>query len=486
MATLSKNPNGTWRLRFQDKAAGAARRVKITLPASSVRVAKTIADHVGHLISARLTGVDCDDRTLSWLGAIPDELYGRLERAGLAGPRSRADRTATVGTLVEQWEQANSHHKPNTVRNNSQTAAKILKHLGADTPVAGLRAGDAKKFVARLQMTTTNRGTRPSPASIAREIKRARQVFAHAVDNGLLGSNPFEGIKAGSQANPERLHFVSRETAAQVLEACPDTEWRVIFALCRFGGLRCPSEVLSLTWDAVLWSENKLRVASPKTEHLSGGGSRLVPLFPELRPILEQAFAEAADGSKYVVARYRGSNVNLRTQLVRIIERAGVAVWPKVFQNLRATRETELMREHPAHVACRWIGNTEAVALRHYTQVTEADFELATSGTVAQSVAHHRATPSHTEHNESAGNSENTENPEPDQPNQYPHGDANTTCFTRGKRGSQNTEAQSVAHFEAVAWQMAEIARAPGLSDEQRSSLVQAVLAASMAGTASR
>jgi hypothetical protein len=38
------------------------------------------------------------------------------------------------------------------------------------------------------------------------------------------------------------------EERNKVLEACPNAEWRLIFALSRFGGLRCPSEHLVLTW----------------------------------------------------------------------------------------------------------------------------------------------------------------------------------------------------------------------------------------------
>ena len=48
------------------------------------------------------------------------------------------------------------------------------------------------------------------------------------------------------QANKSREHFVSRDVAAQVIAACPDNEWRLIFALARFGGLRTPSETLLL------------------------------------------------------------------------------------------------------------------------------------------------------------------------------------------------------------------------------------------------
>ena len=75
--------------------------------------------------------------------------------------------------------------------------------------------------------------------------------------------------------------------------------------------------------------------------------------------------------------RYRDANANLRTRLTRIIERAGLEVWTKLFQNLRLTRETELAEQHPIHVVCPWLGNTKAIAAKHYLQVTDAHFQSA-------------------------------------------------------------------------------------------------------------
>jgi hypothetical protein len=60
------------------------------------------------------------------------------------------------------------------------------------------------------------------------------------------------------------------------------------------------------------------------------------------------------------------------------MKRAGVKPWPKLFQNLRSTRETELARDYPMHVVCDWIGNSQAIAAKHYLQVTEDDFQKAT------------------------------------------------------------------------------------------------------------
>ena len=114
-----------------------------------------------------------------------------------------------------------------------------------------------------------------------------------------------------------------------------------------------------------------------KKEHIDGHGTRVVPIFPEIRPYLEQAWAEAPSGAMYVVPRGRTGNVNLRTGLFKILDRASVAQWPKLFVNLRASRETELMRSEPAHVVHAWLGNSREVAEDHYLMVTDDDFERA-------------------------------------------------------------------------------------------------------------
>lgn len=83
---------------------------------------------------------------------------------------------------------------------------------------------------------------------------------------------------------------------------------------------------------------------------------RVIPLFDELRPYLEQAFADAEDRAVHVVTRCRSSNANLRTQFARILDGAKLPIWPRPFHNLRATRETELANEFPIHVVCEWMG----------------------------------------------------------------------------------------------------------------------------------
>ena len=76
-----------------------------------------------------------------------------------------------------------------------------------------------------------------------------------------------------AQVNSSRAHFITADTIEKVIGACPDAQWRLIVALSRYGGLRCPSEHLCLTWGDVDWEHNLITIRSPKTEHHVGGES---------------------------------------------------------------------------------------------------------------------------------------------------------------------------------------------------------------------
>lgn len=211
-------------------------------------------------------------------------------------------------------------------------------------------------------------------ATAARVIKHARQFFTAALRDDFVGGDPFAKVKSGSMENRERMYFVSRADAEKLITAAPNHHWRLVVALARHGGLRTPSEPLALTWGDVDWEKGKVLIRSPKT------GNRWIPLFPELRPHLEEAFDRTEPGEVYVVTKTRNAGSNFRTIFEKIILRAGPLPWEKPFQNLRSSRETELAATHPLHVVTAWIGNSVAVAAKHYLQVTDGDFLRASSG----------------------------------------------------------------------------------------------------------
>jgi integrase len=148
-----------------------------------------------------------------------------------------------------------------------------------------------------------------------------------------------------------------------------------------------PSETLSLRWDDIDWEMNRMSIPEPTVEHHEGRGIRSCPIFPELRPILDEAFEIFGHKSEYVVAapQYRAAantamgwkNANLRSEMTRLLRRAGVSGWPRLFHSMRASRQTELQREFPLHVVCSWLGNSPRIAQQSYLLVTDDDFAKA-------------------------------------------------------------------------------------------------------------
>ena len=56
---------------------------------------------------------------------------------------------------------------------------------------------------------------------------------------------------------------------------------------------------------------------------------------------------------------------------------------------MRASCESDLAREFPLAVVAKWLGNTQAVAMRQYIDVTDNDFDRATVGDVFSKAAQH-------------------------------------------------------------------------------------------------
>ncbi len=369
MASIARDPGGFKRILV---GCPDGQRRPIRLGKVSQSTAVEIKGHIEKIAAAGRSGTAIPLRTADWLAEIGADLAGKLAAIGLI-PKRDAPKVDPLGPFLESYVAGRCDVKPRTTINLNRAVKALVKFFGSDKLLSEVTPGDADEF--RLFLT----GKEKLADNTARRILgRSKQFFRAAVRRRLIRENPFGDMKGCTvKANPNRAYFVSRADAAKVLAACPDNQWRLLFALARFGGLRVPSEPLALTWDCVDWERNRLTIRSPKTAHFEGKESRVIPLFPELRTYLETAFEEAEPGTTFVVTRYRDTSANLRTHMHRIIRRAGLTPWPKTFQNLRATRETELAEEFPIHVVTSWLGNSQPVAMKHYLQVTDEHFARA-------------------------------------------------------------------------------------------------------------
>ncbi len=172
--------------------------------------------------------------------------------------------------------------------------------------------------------------------------------------------------------------MVPQADAVKVLDELPDARWRLLFSLARWGGLRVVGEPRALTWADVDLHRGRLLVRSSKAERYAGGESRTLPLFPELLAPLREVFEAAKPGEVYVLPELRhrvGGAV--RNLLERAIRRAGLEQWPRLWHNLRASRQTEIENRFATHVVWAWLANNEATARRHYLQDTDAHYTAA-------------------------------------------------------------------------------------------------------------
>ena len=98
------------------------------------------------------------------------------------------------------------------------------------------------------------------------------------------------------------------------------------------------------------------------------------------------------DGGEHVIrTNDRSSAKKLRTTFEKILKRAGVDAWPRLMQNLRSSRETELAQQFPIQTVTAWLGNTPKVALENYLPVRDEDFTRATQDATPEKAAQNPA-----------------------------------------------------------------------------------------------
>ena len=427
MASVS-NDGGRRRVQFTHPDG---RRLPIRLGKVCQRTAKAFATRVEQLLACMRLKQPIDADLASWITKLEAKTADKLARYGLIPTRTNSEPTA-LAAFMSRYVDGRHDVKPATKEIWRQGQNGLIAFLGSDQPMDAVTEGDGEEYKQRMIQDGL------AMATIRKRLYFAGLVFRAAMKHRLIPANPFADVRV-QVPPPGRKHFITTEETERLIDACPNENWRAIIALSRYGGMRCPSEVLSLKWSDIDWSPTHgvMRVHSPKTEHHAGKGSRIVPLFGLLRPHLECAFEAAPEGSVYVIAEsFRKAalgksgwrNSNLRTPFARIIKRAGMTPWPRLFNNLRSSRETELMANHPPHDVCKWIGNSMAIAQRHYLQVTQASIAQAVAEPVyigdkkaAQNPAQHLRAPGRTERNSvPVVSRQNPKNADRSEPVRYP------------------------------------------------------------------
>jgi len=339
--------------------------------------------HVERLNSASCANQAPVEKTAEWLAGVSEQIHSKLVAMGLCPPRETATpaKATTLGTMIDTYIARRTDLKPSTKVALEQARTFLVRHFGERCDVITINAATAKDWRRRLAAGELNDGKKlgrvPASGYVAKLVAKAKTFFVDAVEREILPRDPFASVEGAAEANPDRVRYIDRPTIDAVIAQATDPEWRALIALARYAGLRVPSEPLAMTWADVDFCLGRLTIRSAKTAHHDGKGIRIVPLMPEVEQYLSKLYSDAEPGQVYVFTKLRRPNINLRTQLERLITRAGVAPWPRLFHNLRGSCATDFAAHHPAHVAAAWLGHSVAIARAHYLKVTDADFDAA-------------------------------------------------------------------------------------------------------------
>ncbi len=306
MASLSTTKGGKRLIQFAD---GDGVRKTIHLGKTTKKQAESARRFVEDLIASRTMGSAPADTTAEWVANLPEAMRGRLERVGLVEPQKGRDRP-TLGEWLAEYVDGRQDVKASTMLVYGHTRRNLLAFFGEDRRLDAVTPGDAdafRVFLATEQNLAAN--------TVARRMGYAVQYFRAAVRRKIIAENPFAGQSSAVRENRERFHFVTAAEAEAVLAACPDAKWRLVFALCRYGGLRCASEVSRLRWADVNWEKDRLpcerrrpntakaaacgscrssRIAPPPGSSVGSGrgrGGLLLPAVRQRKPTLQKEHA---------------------------------------------------------------------------------------------------------------------------------------------------------------------------------------------------
>lgn len=283
-----------------------------------------------------------------------------------------------------------------TIVLHKMTGRYLEQFFGPDRQLSKITKLDALQWLRALEAgrlagarsDTKRKYKALSEQSICKEIRNVKTIFGWAAAYDIIARSPFSEFMGAPAETHGSGHHVSMDDFERLKGACKNHGWVALIGLCRLAGLRL-GEALGLPWSGktvdrggaerwvgVDFTRARLCVVAVKT-----GKYREIPIVPALRTILAKQCAESVDGEELVVPNRQVSRNNVRERFLKIVKRAGLERWPKLFQTLRSSRENQWKAEGVAEATyAAWLGHSIAVSRKHYVQPLDSEFDKAAGG----------------------------------------------------------------------------------------------------------
>ncbi len=129
-------------------------------------------------------------------------------------------------------------------------------------------------------------------------------------------------------------------------------------------------------------------VHQDRDERQADSRHSLVPGIGALSGKRRSSSHSAAPDNFVIPALRQSTGSNVRKRMSTAIRSAGLKARPRVFHNIRSSRQTELEERYPRKTVCEWMGNSEQVADQHYLQVRVEHFKKAAEGGSVETPRH--------------------------------------------------------------------------------------------------
>ena len=384
MASLIRESGrDSWKLRWHD---GQGRRCSIGLGVMPKKSAEQFKNRFEDLQGVVRSNSPKPPGLIEWLDGLDDELYGRLAAKGFVEQRAKR----SLREFCDAFQESRRDIAERTANRDRQVVDLLIEFFGGNRSIDSITPHDAERWRNWLRDHGNKRDKNRDGLSLNTVRRRtgvASQIFTKAIQWRLIRENPFDGLETSLRENSDRMRYVPWSDVLKLIDKAPNAEWRALLAFLRLTGCRAPSEVHDLRWTDLDFADRKITIRSPKTKHLGGRHAvRSCPMFSELVPYLEELAEAVGPGidvpmSDQVFPVVKGAQTNLRTAIERMIRLAGLQQWPKLIQNLRSSRETELLDQFPVKDVCDWFGNSPAIVAKHYAQARSEVTERAKSET---------------------------------------------------------------------------------------------------------
>jgi integrase len=373
--------NGCWEFQFRDENE---ERKTITLSSKyKGRIAGEFRNAIDRLVDAKSNRATLPNSTKVWIEEAPPDMRAKLVKFGLYDAPSEPTKH-TTGSLWDTFLDEHSGMHEGTMKTYLDAKRRFFLFFIEPNELLETLTKERMEQWRKFLLTEgkgKDKGGYAEP-TVAGTITKAKAVFNYAKSNKWITDSPLDGVKCGSYENEDNNHFVSQEDYQRLLNACPDQEWRVIIALCRVGGLH-PNELVTLRWSDIDWQNGWITVYNAKVRQHKKWYRRMVPLFTELVPELKELLLQS-DNEEYVVNRQvnrqsKYPTSNLVQRFGTIAKRAGIGDLPRPFDNMRASRSTEIIRnpDFGLKAESKWMGHSTKIALKHYLMITGDEHAIA-------------------------------------------------------------------------------------------------------------